>query len=291
MTTTQSSDVPQTTLADLIEGYEVLLFDAYGVLVHSQGALPGAVELIQTLNRMAKPYYILTNDASKLPATAAAFFQQHGLALTPDRIITSGSLLLRYFAAHRLRGARCVVLGPEDSVQYVREAGGRIVPPAETFDVLVIADEYGFPFLETVDKLITSLFRELDHRREVHLVLPNPDLIYPRTDHDFGFGAGSIASMFEGALRMRYPQRTDLQFARLGKPGEALFAEARTRSGTRNMVMIGDQLETDIRGARAFGLDAVLIETGVTREAFATLPVRLRPTYRLGSLHSGLEKN
>jgi len=52
------------------------------------------------------------------------------------------------------------VLGPVDSVQYVEQAGEQVVPPAELFDVLVIGDESGFPFLETVDT--TWLFSPLD---------------------------------------------------------------------------------------------------------------------------------
>jgi glycerol-1-phosphatase len=90
--------------------------------------------------------------------------------------------------------------------------------------------------------------------------------------------------MFEAALQVCHPQRTDLRFTRLGKPYAAMFTEALRRSGTRNMAMIGDQLETDIRGARAFGLDAVWVSTDVTAAAQATMPAPLRPTYRLHSL-------
>jgi HAD superfamily hydrolase (TIGR01450 family) len=276
--------IPEITIETVIERYDVLLFDAYGVLVHNAGALPGAVELIQRLNQVGKPYYLLTNDASKLPTTAAMRYQGYGLALDPDRIITSGALLTRYFITHHLAGARCAVLGPADSVRYVERAGGRIVSPADVFDVLVIADEVGFPFLETVDMAFTSLCRVLDRQQEVQLILPNPDLIYPKADQEFGFGAGSIAGMFEAALHVRYPHRTALRFTRLGKPHEALFVEALSRSGTRNMVMLGDQLETDIQGARAFGLDAVWVETGVTVEVLTTTPAHLRPTYRMRSL-------
>jgi hypothetical protein len=55
----------------LLRRYEVVLLDAYGVLVHSGGALPGAAHLIDTLNAAGKPYYVLTHDASKLPASGA----------------------------------------------------------------------------------------------------------------------------------------------------------------------------------------------------------------------------
>jgi ribonucleotide monophosphatase NagD (HAD superfamily) len=50
------------------------------------------------------------------------------------------------------------------------------------------------------------------------------------------------------------------------------------------MLMIGDQLGTDIRGARAFGLDAVLVCTGVSQAIPPDLPAALRPTYRLRTI-------
>ena len=47
------------------------------------------------------------------------------------------------------------------------------------------------------------------------------------------------------------------------------------------MAILGDQLATDIRGARAFGLDAVLVGTGVTTTVLPTTPAHLRTTYSL----------
>ncbi len=279
--------IPQTTIETLIDRYEVLLLDAYGVLVHASGTLAGAAELITKLNRAAKPYYILTNDASRLPATAAARFQSMGLAIEADRIITSGGLLKGYFTKNRLTGSRCVVLGPEDSARYVELAGGVVVPPEETFEVLVIGDESGFPFLETVDTVLTGLIRKLDQGENAHLVLPNPDLIYPKSDQEFGITGGGIALILEAALHQRYRGRRHLQFDRLGKPHGAIFKEALRRSGTRDMVMIGDQLATDIRGAHAFGLDSVLVGSGATSRVTITTDDHLLPTYAMKSVMHG----
>ncbi|MBQ11345.1 MAG: hypothetical protein CMJ45_07340 [Planctomyces sp.] len=103
----ETPSVPSATTCDLIDRYGVLLLDAYGVLVHSRGAYPGAVELIQYLNRSRKPYYLVTNDAARLPSSTAIRYQGFGLDIDADRIITSGSLLLNYFAEHGLSGAKC----------------------------------------------------------------------------------------------------------------------------------------------------------------------------------------
>jgi HAD superfamily hydrolase (TIGR01450 family) len=276
--------IPPTTIDALLDRYEVLLFDAYGVLVHGAGPLPGARELITRLNETGRRYFIVTNDASKRPSTAALRFQGFGLPIDAAHILTSGMLLTGHFAAHGLAGRRCAVLGPADSARYVEDAGGVVVPPDEPFDVLVVGDESGFPFLEWVDAALSSLCASIDAGRSVHLVVPNPDLIYPGGAGGFGFAAGSLANMFEGALALRYPARAELRFARLGKPNTPIFEEAVRRAGTASVVMIGDQLETDITGARAAGLDAVWIETGVTAEIPEGTPAHLRPTWRMAGL-------
>jgi HAD superfamily hydrolase (TIGR01450 family) len=277
------STIPEARVHDLLDRYEVLLLDAYGVLVHSAGALPGARELLEALGRHRARALVLTNDASRLPDTIARRFQGFGLRVAPEQVITSGDLLRDYFAQHALRGARCCVLGPEDSLAYVREAGGRIVPAGEPFDALVVCDDDGYPFLETVNAALSTLYRLFDRGESPHLLLPNPDLIFPMGDGGFGITSGSIALVFEAALQLRYPGREERRFTRLGKPYPAMFAEAERRTGTRNMLMIGDQIETDIRGARAYGLDSALVATGVTGSLDA-LPEDARPTYLLRAI-------
>ena len=276
--------IQNINIEKLTARYSVLLLDAYGVLVHTAGALPGAAQFIDTLNRTKKPYYILTNDASKLPASSADLFQSFGLAIAPDSIITSGSLLTDYFARHQLKDLPCAVLGPEDSARYVELAGGRVVAAQDPIEVLVIGDESGYPFLETIDTVLSGLFNTFDSGANVHLVLPNPDLIYPKADRGFGIASGSIALILEAALQRRYPCRPELKFTRLGKPHAAIFKAALERSNTMNMVMIGDQLETDIRGALEFGLDAVLVGTGIATILPGEVDKSLQPTYYLDSL-------
>lgn len=277
--------IEKISVDKLMAKYPVLLLDAYGVLVHAKGALPGAVELIDALNHQKKPYYILTNDASRLPASSAERFQNFGLAIEAGKIITSGSLLTAYFARHQLKEKPCAVLGPQDSTRYVELAGGLVVDPADPFEVLVIGDESGYPFLETVDTVLSGLFNTFDDGAAVHLVLPNPDLIYPKAGNDFGIASGSIALILEAALQRRYPFRPELKFVRLGKPHAAIFEEAAERSGTRNMVMIGDQLETDVRGAVEFGIDSALVGTGIANVNLQSVDKAMQPTYFLKNLN------
>ena len=279
--------IPRTSIDVLMQRYDALLFDAYGVLVHASGALPGAQETISKLNRAGKPYAILTNDASKIPETAARRYQGFGLDIPVSRILSSGLLLRDYFVRQKLQGSHCAVLGTTDSKRFVEQAGGTVVPADSDFDVLVAADENGYEFVAQVDAAITSLFRSIERGKAVRLVLPNPDLIFPHGENSFGIAAGSVALIIEAALRRRYPQRDDLVFDRLGKPHPDLYEAAMTRFGTRNAVMIGDQLETDIAGALSCNIHCTLIATGVAVVNSATAAASIRPTYWMPSLCDG----
>ena len=267
-----------TTLDELIGKFEVLLFDSDGVLARWPGVVPGAPEAIDRLNSLHKPYFVLTNDASALPETRAARYRELGLDIDADRIITAGSLLTAHFSELGITGSRCVVLGTEDSADYARAAGGEVVSFEDDFDVLVIGDQLGFPFLEATGTVLTNLFRKLDLGETPHLVLPNPDVIYPEGG-GFGFASGAMALMFESAMALRYPARHDLVFSRLGKPHPAMFEEAFRRSATRDAVMIGDTPGTDIRGANHVGIASVLMGTGVAIADPSNLPETDRPTY------------
>ncbi|ACY17895.1 HAD-IIA family hydrolase [Haliangium ochraceum] len=268
------------SIPELVTRYEVLLLDAYGVLNDGRGPLASGLALVQEIERQGKRLFVVTNDASRLPATCEARFQRMGYAIAAEQIITSGSLLSGYFATHGLAGARCMVLGPEDSKSYVRQAGGEVIDVSADgdCDALIIGDDAGYPFLQSVEDALGMLYRHVNAGREVHCILPNPDLIYPKTEGQFGYTSGAVAALIELGLRRLFPGRA-LEFTPLGKPHQPMFEEARRRADTERLVMVGDQLETDIIGARGAGIDAALVATGVSawREAEHTLA----PTYLL----------
>lgn len=281
----QPTDLPDTTLDALVCAYDAILFDAYGVLVDGRGPIEGAPEAIGSLNARGVPYLVLTNDASRLPSTMRARFVSFGIDIPEARIFSSGALLTPYFSAQNLVGARCVVLGPPDAAEYARRAGAEIVLPSldAPADVLVVSDDAGYPFLETIDETLSMLFRAIDSGRAPRLILTNPDLIFPAGSGRFGITAGSVAVLFEAALAQRYPNTPGLTFERLGKPYAPLFEASLAHLGTRRAVMIGDQLATDIAGANAVSIDSALFVSGTVPLAQATR-TSARPTWLLHSL-------
>ncbi len=275
------------TVDTLIERWDGFLLDSYGVLVHSGGPMPGAAALLARIRAAKKPFWIVTNDASRLPETIAARYASFGLEVTTEQVLTSGLLLEDWFSARRLERPRCLVLGTRDSEEYLRRAGGVLCDktPGITCDVLAVCDDAGFPYVETLDLALTTLFSQCDAGRPPALVLPNPDLIYPKGPGGYGFTAGAIAFLLEQALLRRYPELS-LRFERLGKPEPGLFRRAQSLAGSGRLVMVGDQLETDIAGARAAGMDAVLLSTGVSRwqDAWSEKDGMTGPTHILPAL-------
>jgi HAD superfamily hydrolase (TIGR01450 family) len=272
------------TTQEIINSYECILLDAYGVLVNSDGPLEHAGKFIETLNQQKKNYFIVTNDCSKLPSRALERYKKFGIPLHDNAIISSGSLLKPYFEKEGLVESRCVTLGPVDSRILVESAGGISVELDQDFDVMVIADESGFDFLPKMEEAISAISEQIEKGKDIKLILPNPDIIFPKPGNNIGIAAGSMALLIESALSAKFPGHSLPQFVPLGKPNRPIFEEALRQSGTQNMVMIGDQILTDIKGANQFGIDSVLINTGIVDFKSTKVAVDTSPKFLMQSL-------
>lgn len=253
----------------LIGRYRGLLIDAYGVLVDARGVLPGAREFIDALRQAQLPYLVVTNDASRLEERISHRLEGFGLRVTPDQVVSSAGLLMAHFAAHNLRGATAVVLGPPDAHAYVRRAGGVPVHPSDTTAsdaaAVVVCDLPADDNFAAVEQTLDVCVAALDAGRPLQLILCNPDVVYPAGGGRFGLTSGAVMLLLEAGLRSRFGAEGVPAVARLGKPHPEIFAAACQRLGTREVAMLGDQLETDVRGANDFGIDSVLVGTGLTR--------------------------
>ena len=266
----------------LLDRYDLFFLDAYGVLVDARGPLRGAAQFIENLKARGKEMQLLSNDASRLPASIAKRLQGFGLPVEEQEISSSGMLLAPYFAEAGLRGRSTVVLGPEESMAMVEAAGGVLVALGDDdAEVVVVADEAGFDLLPGIEAVLTTILRRLDRGQSVALVLPNPDLIYPKEDDGYGLGVGAIALWLEKAIQIRHPG-LGIRFVHLGKPDGRAFCMAAARASSfdpARTVMLGDQLPTDVAGAAAFGIDSVLLGSGLTRLDERIAEVTPRPTW------------
>jgi ribonucleotide monophosphatase NagD (HAD superfamily) len=279
------------SINDLFERHQVFLIDAYGVLVTSSGPLPGARDFIERLKLEKREYFILTNDASRLPESSASFYASCGIDIPVERIISAGMAIGDAFSKHNLFTPRAAVLGTEDSHEIVRRAGARLSPVTSSgeYDAVIIADDSGFDLLPSINDLLSSIYRQVTRTGQAPLMLlPNADLLYPRGPDEFGFTSGSIGRLIELGLDRVLPDHR-LRFKTLGKPELSLFSMALklARCTPHQAVMLGDQLTTDVLGANRAGIPSALVGTGITRLPLPlNLPQELTPTYVLPAILS-----
>ncbi len=285
----------------IIESYDAFFLDAYGVLVTSAGPIDHAASFLAELRHQRKPFYILTNDASRSPSLAAEHYQRNGLAIEPAQVLSAG-LVLQNEIKRLKKNPFGLVLGTEASRQMARDAGAIIenhsvftgdfqnesfstgaTNTVDTLDFIAVCDDSGFDTLPALNRVLSRLLNFADEApeklRHLPLFLTNPDLVYPIGKHQVGITSGGLAHLLEEALRTLLPD-FQLAFRRLGKPSLELFEMATERLNLHlqsdsshspplgrapKILMIGDQLKTDILGAHHARIDSALVLTGLSQ--------------------------
>src|SRR5438876_1085044 len=72
-------------------------------------------------------------------------------------------------------------------------------------DVLAVCDDEGYDFLPGIEHALSGVVRAIEDGRRPALILPNPDLVYPKSEGELGITAGGIALLIETILARRYP--------------------------------------------------------------------------------------
>lgn len=248
----------------VVDKYDVVFFDAYGVLKNSGGLIDGIKSTFDYLDSSDTNFYILTNDASRGPVELAQSYEQAGLTqITPDKIISSG-MLAREYLRYKVKKGTIAYLGTENSAHYIEELGLKTISIAhvdiedvDEISALVLLDDEGFDWNHDINKIV-NLLRKLN----IPVIVANTDASYPVSRDEVAIAVGSIANMVEQILG-----RT---FIRFGKPDAQMFNFAyehisKGKTIPRNKIlMVGDTLFTDIIGGNKFGIDTVLVLTGNT---------------------------
>ncbi len=277
---------PVLDVAGLCDRFQFFCIDAFGVLVDHSGVKPGAAAFIERLTTEKKQWLIVTNDAARTPATAAAWYRAIGLPIADEAVLTSSALVGQWVDDNHLQHKRVIVLGPQDAQDLLQTTGVKSVPATDpTAEAIALCDEDGYPFLEAMDAVVSWWMDRIDRGLSTPAALANPDLIYPKGGNAFGIAAGSVATLIENAVRVRHPGVPAL-WTRLGKPHAPMFKTAFARLGIQtasdraSAVMIGDTLQTDIAGGKAAGIATALVTDGVQADLGATDPTHW-PTFRI----------
>ena len=229
------------------------LIDMDGVIYRENRLIPGAVEFVNALLSTGTPFLFLTNNSAPTAEDLTVRLRHLGVnGLSPKHFYTSAMNTADFLAETH----------PNCSVFAIGEGGlltalhdYKIANDAIRPDYVVVGEGAA-----TTDKLAKA------HEcieRGARLIATNPDNWCPVSEEKTRPGAGAIAAFLEASTGSRAYY--------LGKPNGYMFHRARRKlmesalNFSGPVAMIGDTMETDIRGAVEAGLHGFLVLTGSTQ--------------------------
>jgi HAD superfamily hydrolase (TIGR01459 family) len=253
--------------------FKGILLDSYGVFWGSNafGLLPGAKECMEALVASGKVVGVLSNS-TQLASKEIAKLHSHGLVLNTHFhfLVTSGEVTRQLFQIKNLpfksASNKFYLFGGVHPKYSSHQAIFQGTDFNETQDV----DEAGFvyigvPHVNGEDQTQPDVFRnEIERvlKKGLSMVCANPDLFA----HE---GNPPKAVVRQGMIAKMYTEMGGKVFY-IGKPFENAYIHAMSHfnhhgiTNPTEILMIGDTPETDIRGARQFGMSSALVtQTGI----------------------------
>ncbi|MBT4354555.1 MAG: TIGR01459 family HAD-type hydrolase [Rhodospirillaceae bacterium] len=237
--------------------YEIFIFDLWGTIYNGKALFPGIKLLLENLKARQKTIIFLSNSP-QLPNVVAQRLSRLGLStLHYDLLVTSGGE-----ANEQLLSGISPVISSFNGLVF--ELGPNRFPnalPINKFTTTESIEEANWIFNAGPDKESNRLedYKNLlmgAKQRDLPMLCTNPDkLVFHGEERQLC--AGGIAEFYESiGGNVSY----------IGKPYPTVFEkclEFTDNFDKKKVIMIGDNLETDIIGADSIGIDSVLIASGV----------------------------
>ncbi|MFM2130551.1 MAG: hypothetical protein RL477_2097 [Pseudomonadota bacterium] len=244
-------------IASLIERYDGVVLDLWGVVHDGKTPYPGATATLSRLLEAGKPVVMLSNAPRRAEAVMTGMEEIGISRMLYTNVLSSGELTWRALRDRpddwlKGLGRRCLHIGPE------RDRG-----LFDGLDLLQIASPEKGAFIvntgpwrdeETVEDYEEVLAASV--AAGMPMICANPDLEVIR---------GGTRIICAGALAQHYAASGGAVRS-YGKPYPEAYAACRALMnlpGSARLVAVGDSLATDIRGANVAGIDAVLVTSGI----------------------------
>jgi HAD superfamily hydrolase (TIGR01458 family) len=229
-----------------------ILLDIDGVLHVSGEAIPGAADAVQELRAEGHRLRFVTNNTTRARAGLAAELRAIGMELEEDELATTPLA-----AGRLLEGLRVLPL----TMTAIREDLARHVTLVdEGAEVVLVggADETD----ETGD-----VFAYENLNRAFAEVREGARLVCLHKNRWWQTSRGPLLDAGAFVAGLEYAAETDAEV--VGKPTAAYFesALAELDAAPGEAVMVGDDVEADIGGAKRLGMRGVLVRTGKFRPA------------------------
>ena len=241
-------NLDQEGLKSIINRYDLFFIDLWGVVHNGIELYENSINVLDNLAVAKKDFVLLTN-APRPNATVINFLKKMGLKKYFENVFTSGEAAHKYLISH---------LGKKNFFH---------IGPPRDFDLFKNIEKNNVLNIEDADYfLCTGLFEDqendlnyykklLSNHTSKKMICTNPDLIVDRGE-EREYCAGSVAKSFEEIKG---------EVIYFGKPHPPVY-NLSTNIINKKVLCIGDNLNTDIKGANIQNFDSLLITNGIHRK-------------------------
>lgn len=246
--------------------YKGYLIDLDGTMYNGTAVIDGAVDFIDRLNKESIPYVFLTNNATKTQEGAAQKLLDMGFDIQPETLYTSAMATAAYLGEMD-PGATVYVIGSDGLKEMLEDVGLTLTEEDAEYVVMGLDPELNYEKLSKGTLMIND---------GAKFIATNPDKKFP-TEKGFVPGNGSLVSVLVSA--------TGVEPVVIGKP-EGIILESAVAAldlPKEEVLMVGDNYDTDILTGINGGVDTLHVNTGVTPKEKVTEKAH-HPTHMIDNL-------
>lgn len=247
--------------------YKAYCFDLDGTVYRGSERIESAIRFIQQLQKKQRDCFFVTNNSSKTSKQYRDLLKEMGLHVQEQSIYSSAIATAKYVKRHFPNG-RVQLIGSE-GLRNALQQEQIVTTKDDNPDVVVI----GLDVEINYDKLSKAC---LAIQNGAQLIGTNEDVKFP-TEKGFVPGNGSFVHLVASV--------TSVKPIFMGKPSSVLLEMIQEdfHLSKEEMVMIGDNYDTDIMSGFQFGCDTIHVNTGVTSTEVVQSKKQL-PTYCIENL-------
>ncbi len=236
-------------LQSIADDYDLFYIDLWGVIHNGIKLHYNAVEALSKLDNMNKNFVLLTN-APRPNITVKIFLEKMGMVKRfSDHVFTSGEAALNYLKKNLISN-KFYHIGPPrdfDLFDLFKKNKTKDIKDSEFILCTGLFDNH-YSDLNFYKKL-------LENNLNKKMICTNPDLIVDR---------GNVRELCAGSVAMVF-EKMGGEVLYFGKPYPEVYNQA-TNNNNKKILAIGDNLNTDIKGANLLNYDSLLITNGIHKQ-------------------------